>query len=76
MSHGGDLAGQPSAGPHRGGLPGDSGLRLSDGTVAVVHEVLVSIDPAKVLGIPVTVPNDRRSVERQQLPPCGRADLV
>jgi hypothetical protein len=31
---------------------------------------------AKVLGMPVTVPNDRWSVERQQLPPRGRADLV
>jgi hypothetical protein len=40
------------------------------------HDVQASVDPAKVLGIPVTVPNDRWSVDRQQLPPCGRADLV
>jgi hypothetical protein len=41
-----------------------------------MHDVQASVDPAKVLGIPVTVPNDRWSVERQQLPPRGRADLV
>jgi hypothetical protein len=40
-------------------LPGDSGLGLSDGTVPVMHDVQASIDPAKILGIPVTVPNDR-----------------
>jgi hypothetical protein len=37
-------------------------LGLSDGTVPVMHDVQASINPAKVLGIPVTVPNDRWSV--------------
>jgi hypothetical protein len=62
LSHAGDLAGQPGAGPHRGGLPRDSDLGLTDGTVPVMYDVQASIDPAKVLGIPVTVPNDYWSV--------------
>jgi hypothetical protein len=33
-------------------------LGLSDDTVPVMHDVELSVDPAKVLGIPVTVPND------------------
>jgi hypothetical protein len=41
-----------------------------------MDDVQVSVDPAKVLGIPVTVPNDYWSVQRQQLRPYGFGDLV
>jgi hypothetical protein len=45
-------------------LPGDRGLGLSDDTVPVMDDVKLSVYPAKVLGIPVTVPNGGWSVQR------------
>ena len=57
LLHSGDFAGQPGAGPYRGGLTRDGGLRLGDDAVPVVHDVQASIAPAEVRRIPVAVPD-------------------
>jgi hypothetical protein len=41
-----------------------------------MNDVQASIDPAKVLRVPVTVPNNGRPVQRPQLLACGCTDLV